>query len=228
MGFDPRSGGGQHLAHGEIIELAQIQLARPSDPSDSISLALFHGADPSPAPCVDATDVVCGLHLQGSATFTALPSTNPPLLGWRDDPTALGPGSLQVSLSLFGEVMTLDLIGARARLDSVEMPRGSIGGGLRRADVESKIVPAFVQALEQMLAMQCHDREPPTCACTDTLVDADDWLRWFDIDPKDCTITSQEVLKSAVGSNYIFYDVTIDSETLMSFGFGFEAVPAAW
>jgi hypothetical protein len=224
----------ERVARGDVVMLAMIQYAQPSDPSDSIAFTLYDGSNPSPAPCADALDTVCRRHLQGDGQFVALPPAHEPLLGERrSGRMTLGPGALAVTIPFFDDLIDLELAGARLRIDQVADTRlaGAIGGGLPASDLMAKLLPPFARYLEARIAAECFQRMDPQayCGCSDRGdYTAWYWLKYFDSYPKDCTVTIDELMRNSLIASLLSPDVEIDGLQLLSFGFGFEAVSASF
>jgi hypothetical protein len=231
MGLDPGLNTQQILDRGELLTLVQVQYAQKSDPSDSIAVTLFDGATPSPPPCDGMT---CGLHLRGDGQFTAEAQQGEPMLGERTRLPMLvvGPGALTTSIPIFGEVVELVLATARVRIDEADDQHlaGAIGGGLAKSEVE-KIVATFQHGLTRLIAEQCTPMStPPRCGCPDSgnQVGAEDWLGWFDAYPQDCVITFDELINNNLVVSLVLPDLLVDDEKVLSVGFHFEAVSAAF
>lgn len=70
-------------------------------------------------------------------------------------------------------------------------------------------------------------RPPPDCGCLpEDDYNARYWLAMFDMFPKDCSITTAEVLDNSIIASLLAPDDYVDGVEWLSFGFGFEAVPA--
>ena len=229
-GMSPATGAEALIDRGDILMLVQLQRAEPGA-DDTLAFSLYEGANPSITPCADELDAVCRRHLQGDAQFDVVETTDP-LVSPNAERPVIGPGSLTVAFGFFGEPVQLELLGARARILEATgtTMRGTIGGAITRADIENKLVPPFQRALEQLVAAQCTLVGPPACGCATTTdeYDARYWLGSFDVAPKDCVITAEEIVKSSIVISLTSPDVAIDGEHLLSFGFGFEAVAAAF
>lgn len=59
----PFDDAGIAIDRGDAIMLAELQTSAPEDPVDAVALTMFRGANPGPAPCVDAQDSACRRHL---------------------------------------------------------------------------------------------------------------------------------------------------------------------
>ena len=53
-------------------------------------------------------------------------------------------------------------------------------------------------------------------------------LRYFDVSPRDCVVTIDEVSRNSLVISPLSPDMKIDGVPMISFGFGFEAVPASF
>lgn len=202
-GADPRVNVTTKLASGEVIQLVDLQYARDSDPDDSVAFTLIDGS----------------LEARSSE----------PLLGERSTHEMfVGPGVASVTFAVFDDVLQLDLIGARARIDSADAGQlaAVVGGGLRPGDIETKLAPAFQRFLTARVALDC-TLEPPvsTCGCTDPRdgYGGHYWLEMFDTSPKDCTISDYEVIYNPVVQSLTWPDVMIDGDPFLSFGFAIHA-----
>ncbi len=210
--------------------LAELQTSAPEDPVDAVALTMFRGANPDPAPCVDAQDSVCRRHLQGDARFDARDAGELLLARRRELPITVRTGDMPLTFAFYGTPVELTLHDGQVVLDQLDDTRlaGRIGGWIDREDVVAQLIPLFVQVLEQRQAAECTEGgAPPDCGCPpEDNYNARYWLGIFDGFPRDCSITTTDVLDNSIISSLLSPDDHVDGVEWLSFGFGFEAVPA--
>lgn len=231
MELSPSDGNAQLIDRGEIITLAQLQFAQPTDAIDNVALTLSAGGNPDPLPC-DAIDTTCRRHLQGDAHFDVISQSEPMLAPHEGTTLHFGPVRMPVEVAFYGVVVELELIGARVVV-STYVPgsiKGIIAGALDDQQVATKLVPVLANRLEQIVAGQCTTRnEPPSCGCaTISSYDARYWLDKLDSSPRDCSITPAEIWNNSGTQTLTAPDVEIDGQWLLSIGIGFDAVPATF
>lgn len=148
------------------------------------------------------------------------------------DPSALpfdfGPSELTVPISFYGEIEQLDLVGTRVVVDHADTGgfTATIAGGLRTSEVETKLAPRFAAMLDELVAAQCAGGDAASgCGCRSG-TDPYAWLVMFDTSPKDCTVTTQEVLNNEIVKSLVMPDITIDGEQVLSIGFGVAGTPS--
>lgn len=159
-----------------------------------------------------------------------LDPTHEPLLGVPTEmPLLLGPGTATIELSLFGEIVPIELAGARVRLTTMNETTisGSIGGGVNQATLD-RMIAGFERYLDAWIARECTGT--PTsihrCGCAHTKeieYEVDYWLDLFDANERDCTLSFDEIAKNSLITSLLTPDVTIDGKQALSFAFGFTA-----
>jgi hypothetical protein len=219
------------LVHrGDVIMLAQVQTSAVTDPVDAVALTMLRGANPDPAPCIDAQDTTCGRHLQGGAHFDASDPGELLLARRRDLPYILATGTIPIAFAFYGTPIELTLVDGRVELEHFAEARlaGRVAGWLDRGDLEAELIPILADTLDQKIANECSPGgPPPDCGCPPKAdYNARWWLGWVDIAPRDCSITTPELLTHSPFGNLLPADRTIEDRQMLSFGFGFEAVPA--
>lgn len=231
QGFDIQAAADAAIARGTILMLGEAAIGGAA-PTDA-TFRMYAGANPQPAPCSGVSDPVCRRHLTGSATFDVMASSaRPPLAGTLANGTLLaGPGVLQISTVLLGPTpVSLDLIGARVRLQSVtagSLGQSVIAGAITQSEIDAKIYPSIHQNASAAVAADCTGTMPPGCGCTAGSTGRTQ-LSLFDTSPQDCAITLQEVRASTLLQSLLAPDVNIGGEAALSSGFGATAVQATF
>jgi hypothetical protein len=233
QGFDAQAATDQAIARGEILLLGEATIG--GDAPDAAKFTTHAGANPQPTPCNGAGDLVCRRHLQGTASFTLAPTSprHQPLAGTFANGTLVaGPGNLQIQIGGFlpGAPMVLELIGARVRLQSVtagSFGPGVIAGALSQAEVDTKFIPAVHQNAVTQVMADCTGTTPPDCGCAAGST-GKSYLNLFDTAPKNCVISLDEIRNNTLIQSLLAPDVTIEGQAALSFGFGVNAVKAAY
>ena len=162
-----------------------------------------------------------------------LDPTHEPLVGVpTEQPLVLGPGEANIELGLFGEIVPVDLIGARVRLTTMNETQitGSIGGALQQPTID-RMIASFERYLDAWIARDCTGT-PSTihrCGCAHTVeveYEVDYWLDLFDANARDCVLTFDEIAKNSLITSLLTPDVTIEGKRALSFAFGFTATAA--
>jgi hypothetical protein len=199
---DPTTNVMAKLITGEVVQLVDVQYASKTDPPNSVAFTLMDGS----------------MTLAGD-----------PLLGERTASTLiLGPGDLTLTFGFYDDVVQVELLHTRVRLEyagPTEL-QATIGGALRRETIVDQLIPGFVRFVEARVARDCSKWDDPTgCGCISVQsgTDGKTWLAWFDVAPKDCVITADEVIKNSSVRSLIAQDVQIENEWLLSFGIGIHA-----
>jgi hypothetical protein len=212
---------------GETITLINLGAGDLSNTTPA-TFATFTGTNPQPPACNGVGDTICGNHLQGTGSFDISPDSplSAPLVGAiAGGMMTAGPGALSMEFVLHGPV-ALDLIGARVRIASVSqdgLTSGVIAGGVRGADVDAKLIPAWAQIFEAKSNLDCPGNTPPACGCTSGS-EGETILGLFDSAPQDCAIDVNEVRNNSLIQSLISPDLTIDGQPALSLGIGFTAV----
>ncbi|MCG8416722.1 MAG: hypothetical protein MJE77_02110 [Proteobacteria bacterium] len=237
---------GEALNEGSIILLAEVKATSLTEGCGSVNVYL--GKDPTPAPCENAQDTTCGRHLDGNGTFVIddSVSADTEVVGTVNNSRFLltkndEPGSVSIQLDLGdGQPITLNLSGARIEIPTLAttgITDGLLGGAITKEHLDETIIPAIHGFVEEAVKDDC--TAPPNCTCTlsspGALI-----LDTFDLKPKDCVVTQEEltthelietVLKSDVDlfdAKGVFNpndDGVVDS---LSLGIGFSATTASF
>lgn len=231
---------------GDIILLANVQ-ATALTTASGVGTTIYLGDNPGTAPCVDANDMVCGLHLDGSTTFDVAAASP-----GRDMATLVGqiiggqlkggPGSVTIELSLVqgGDALVVNLVGARVEVGAVTadtMTGGKLGGAITEEALNDDILPALHTILGDTIAEDCTATSAPCCTDGSTgqlLIDLFD-----ESEPQDCTVTLDELKNNSLISSLLAPDVDLFNgepvqanfdprqdgvKDSLSLGIGFEAV----
>lgn len=219
------------VARGQILMLGEAELG--VDSPTGASFTMYTGADPQPPACNGAADLVCRRHLTGSGAIGVAASSahDPPLAGTIANGTLVaGPGHLEVSVVFPAGPVLLELIGARVRLQPVaatSLGQSVIAGAVTATQVDTQIFPAMQQSMSLRVAMDCPGTTPPGCGCASGS-QGSTYLNLFDISPKDCKITLDEVRNNTLIKSLFAPDVTIEGQTALSVGFAVTAVKATF
>lgn len=246
--FDLQATNDDHLRRGDILLLANVKAVSLTSAA-GVGTSIHLGANPSIAPCIDANDLVCGQHLNGTASFEIEPTApiHPPLLGeTMGGRLTGGPGVVTIALSLVqGEApQMLDLVGARVDVGVISdtgMMQGRLGGALTEAEVQSKFVPALHATVSNTIAQDCAGISAPCCEAGSS---GEMLVELFDAsEPLDCVVTLQELQSSSAIMSLVAPDVdlfdgdpadgnfaprTDGIKDCLSLGLGFEATSAVF
>jgi len=231
QGFDVQTPTDQSLARGGSITLADLAAPDLTNATGA-TFTLFAGTNPSPTPCNNSADTVCGHHLTGTGTFdvAAMPRDTPIAGAIASTVFTGGPGHLSIPLYVMtGSPTIITLLGARAKLTPKTggVMTGIIAGAVSTADINSKIYPAMQQSFSAAVAQDCSMlANPPTCGCTQGSTGAT-MISLFDTN-QDCAITLTEVKNNSLIMALFAPDVTVENQSALSVGFAFTAVDAAF
>jgi hypothetical protein len=235
-GVAPQIATDDQVDHGSILLLANVKATGLVD-APSAELSFYEGANPAPPACDGGSDVDCGKHLLGNATFDiAAGSPTDSKLDGAITSGALkaGPGKVEVSVA-FAPATTTLLSLQHARAEVVVTadgfgPGSKIGGAISDADVSASVLPGLHQAVNVVIDADCQGNHvPPTCGCTQGSHGAE-LVSAFDANT-DCSVTLDEFSSSALTQSLLAPDVDLDgdgSPDALSFGFGVSAVKATF
>lgn len=227
--FDLQGTVDTQIMEGDIIILTDMQTTSLTT-ATGVGVWVYLGANPSPDPCTDANDTVCGHHLDGSGSFGVDP-TSPTdavivgqLVAGKYDG---GPGNVTIEISLVeGEDtgIVINLIGAKMEIGSVTdstMSNGKLGGAVTEEDLDGEIMPELHTILNNTITDDCSG-EPVDCPGADcrpcgceegatgrTLLDLfDEYTTPGDGIP-DCKVDFQELLDNSLISSLLAPDVDL-------------------
>jgi hypothetical protein len=180
-GFDLQGVSDQLVARGSLILLFEALASSFSDAPSASGRAL-QGGSPSPAPCTDESDLVCGHHLDGSGTFVA-ESPAPAYASGSVVASLLtiGPGSTRMPV-LFSDTPTwvkLERAFVRARVTDERLLQGHLAGAIPAAEISDVVIPQLHGALSALVVRDCPDgmcKANSAGASVLMLFDADDNL----------------------------------------------------
>jgi len=219
------------INEGDIILLLALQTKDfMSSSGAGLQVKLADKASAMPAPCTDATDTVCGHHLDGTGKFTV--SADSP-----DDVAVAGkiiggtfnggPGNLSLKIALGGpEGVQLELIGARAKASGMSetgITSVILAGALPQEQLNTQVIPAIHSQLGPLIARDCAPAMG-MCNCTGTGATV---LMLFDAD-KDCAVTVEEIKSNTLIQSLLAPDVTIDGQAALSIGIKVKATGASF
>ncbi len=222
------------IAKGTTIILATLQTTDFTSASGA-GFMTYKGANPSPAPCTNTNDTVCGHHLTGSGTFDIAASTpmDPLLVGNFASgtmSTPVGVASMPLPLAFGGTMFTVELIGARVQVTAASATglTAILAGAIPSSQMDTKVYPAMQTGFMAEIARDCTAlTSPPTCGCTSGSAGAQD-ISLLDTNPTDCAITVMEIKSNSLISALFAPDVTIDGQMGLSVGVKVTAVGATF
>jgi hypothetical protein len=219
------------INNGTIITLADVG-ATDLGTSSTASFALFEGANPMPAPCLDAQDTACRKHLTGTGEFTAKSApVDPPLQGAvASGDLVAGPGHLSVQFAFFG-LVPAQLTLLAARVDLMPTATGMMGkltGAISKNDVDNVFMPSIQTGFGPIVVRDCTAlTSPPSCGCmTDS--QGKSLLGLFDTTPQDCQISVDEVRNNPIIVSLFAPDLVVEGRDALSFGVHVHAVGATY
>lgn len=210
--FDIQASLDAQVAEGSIVLLTDIQ-ATDLAMASGVGLRVYLGENPSIAPCADANDMVCGNHLEGTASFEIDPASPTDallvgsIIGGR---FTGGPGTVTIQISLVegGAPLTLDLIGARVEIGAVSatgLMSGKLGGAITQADLDNVVLPAMVDIMTTTFEDDCMGTAP---ACCDAGSTGETLMDLFD-ENDDCTVDLTELKNNSLISSLLAPDVDL-------------------
>lgn len=234
-GLDIQSAVTSDINRGATVTLATVE-ADAYNNDDSINVSIYNGENSDPSPCAGPEDNECGKHLSGSASFDVKSnsSTVAPLTGSvTNSAMAVGQGevTMQVTFSPTSAPLTLNLKNAsiEGTLTSSTINDGVIAGAVTDTDMQSDVLPAIVETLNEAVVLDCTlDPAAGNGCCTDTDSRGADILGLFDGDA-DCAITLTEFQSNALVQQLLTPDLDLDADAnadAYSIGLEFTAVGA--
>jgi hypothetical protein len=162
----------------------------------------------------------------GLTTVIGNVDSPPPVPVFREGNDWVGHGgSLSVMTGFFNAPIQLDLANAHVSFaEDVSALTGKIAGGVSKADVTGKLIPAATVLANEVVRRDCANAMALDCltACTpDT--NGKTILGLFDAD-HDCIVTADEIRQNSLIVSVVSPDVWFDDVGYLSFGFRFEAV----
>ncbi len=233
------------IARGDVIMLFALRASSAAD-SPVAGLCTYEGTAPSPAPCLNPSDVMtCGQHLQGTASFDVAADT--PEVTSIEGAIAAGnflslppvsTGRAFVRLPLGGGSALLPIVATQIDVQtaSASLMSGKIGGAVSTETVDEVLIPAIATMIGIQVGNDCSP-DAIDCNCTPGS-SAASMLSFFD-DNNDCAVTPEELAMSSL------IEATLRNPDLdlldaagmpgsdgvldhLSLGFGFSAVAASF
>ena len=234
QGFDIKKTLDDAVNSGSIILLLDFQSPNFTSTTGA-GLAVKLGDMPMPAACTNPDDLTtCGKHLDGNGSFTI--KSDSPTDAEVDGKIAGGvfsggPGTLSLQIALGStDPINLDLIGARAKASGISetgMMDVTLAGALTQADLDTKVIPAVHAQLGPIITRDCPDATVAnSCMCTSSSSTGHTILGLFDTNPKDCTVTIEEIKTNSLIQSLLAPDVVIDGQDALSLGIKVTAVKA--
>lgn len=192
----------QAVNHGDIILLIDVQTEDLMN-SSAAGFGVKIGAMPNPPACTDASDPVCGRHLNGQGSFQIAPSSpTDAVVAGKISSGAFtgGPGdvSLQIAIGTTTPI-SLDLVHARvnATFKADGTLTATVGGLVTQQALTTQIGPVLQTQIMSLLTTQCTPGGAGTCGCpTNSTANT---LLGIGLDANhDCLITTDEILNFSV------------------------------
>lgn len=229
FGIDRQGNTSAAVDRGDVLLLLDVQATDLMNASNA-GVNFYIGSNPSPAPCVSASDSICRRHLAGNGSFMIASGQPhvPAMLGAISNGeyiTASG-GNLRIQIAPTGTAIELDLIGARAKITGITenaVATGILGGAVTKSDVENKLSPAIVAAYNAIIKRDCTSPTPPGCGCAAGTNGAV-LIATFDGAQPSCRIELDEYTGNTDVQKAIAPDVMVDGQLAVSIGLGFTAV----
>lgn len=226
------------IAKGHLISLVNINATDLSEATE-VNFSLLAGATeptPTPAPCADEKDAVCGHHLNGTGVFSFDDTTEvqAPLRGEIVSGTlTAGPGNVALRIFLNESPVTLPLQNARVEIRGLTANTwadegNKLGGAVSNAEIASILMPALAGFFRAAFEDSCDEggAVETNCGCTGNggTVQA-----LFDRTPEDCAISDQEVVSFIDPLLQRDIDLNDDgTNDAVSIGVGLSAVGASF
>jgi hypothetical protein len=224
FGFDTQASVDDSIDQGFSITLLRL--------TTTAAFETYIGENPVPPACNGAGDTICRRHLDGNGAFDVVAAAPTGTMPYTETGgiTTGGPGTAVISLTLFGQSVPiyLELIGARftGMASQFGVTSAKLAGAVTQDHLNTTVIPALAVNLESILAVDCPGPMPPNCNCAPGSNGAQ-LIQLFDADA-DCAITALEIQNNALVMSLLAPDVTINGTDAISFGIGFEAVPATY
>jgi hypothetical protein len=232
QGFDSQATMSRAIDTGSALMLGDLA-ANNLTTASLATFTIYQGANPTPAPCSSAQDIVCRKHLTGSGSFSINPTApkDTPLFGSiTAGKLTAGPGHLTVQVTVTSATpVMVTLLGARVELTSTATSStGKLAGAVSMTDINTKIIPAVRDGMAAEVVKQCTMlTSPPNCGCP-TGSTAKTFLSLFDTNPQDCNISLTEVQNNSLVQSLLAPDVTVEGQQALSLGVGVHAVAGAF
>ncbi|MCP3141581.1 hypothetical protein [Pyxidicoccus xibeiensis] len=232
QGFDVQSSVTTGVDRGSTIQLFDFAADNLSnDATASVAMKWGDPATANPAACASGADTQCRRHLQGMGTFTLAPdSPNVAALSGAFSGGIFngGPGTLPLAITLGAAPLKATLMGARIRARGASESAVEtiiVAGAMSEADVQAKLIPAMALSFSAQVSADCHAPGQLDCGCAESS-SGKTLIALFDVAPRDCTISSEEVSGSSLIQALLSPDVVIDGTPGLSLGLKAKAVKA--
>ncbi len=214
---------------GGIILLSRFK-ATALTTATGVGSWIYLGDQATPAPCVDETDTVCRLHLDGNASFT-LDAASPDNAKTKGQIVGGmytgGPGTVTIQIALTegsDQAVSLNLIGARMSTSVTDTAVGTagspgkLGGAITDEDLHNDVLPALHDILTDNINGDCTGTTTgmPPCGCDEgatgqTLLDLFDELpdRPGTEPDGDCVVDFEELENNSLISSLLAPDVDL-------------------
>jgi hypothetical protein len=222
------------IKEGSVILLVDFQ--SKDFVNSNAGFSTKFGTNPNPPACSSATDMTCGGHLMGGASFQiAQGSPGNALVTGKLQNGVFdgGPGNLSLQITIGSTTpILIPLVRARVKVTSVSETslKALVGGLITAADFRTNVGGALEVSLGELLASVCTDRDnPPGCGCIGL---AGELIQLLDVNPSNCQVSVDEILAFPGTSAFTSPDVcSMDScsaADAISVGLNIEAVAATF
>lgn len=238
QGFELQASIDEAVLEGSIILLVDVQ-TKDFQNTTAAGISLKLGSNPTPAPCTDPqnpTPATCGKHLDGTGSFSIDPSSPDALVAGKIVAGTFtgGPGTISIQIALGGaEPVNLNLISARAKATGISengITDIVLAGALTEDDLNSEVLPAIHAQLGPLITRDCPAPNEANCGCSSGT--GRTILNLFDTNPKDCTVTLDEIKSNTLIQSLLSPDVcskaSCDKPDALSLGIKGKAVKATF
>lgn len=221
QGFQTQTDSDLALARGDEIALIQSTTI-----GTQTSVYVLTGKNPQPTPCADGGDTTCGRHFDGGSFEFETP-TGTALMGSNDGGSASvsGTTAVQFPIAYFGAVVNVAVHKPHVQLNADGT--GVMSGAMLTSEINSSLAPAAQARFTKLVARDCTGGAPPECGCT-AGTDGATLLALYEVAPKNCVISLQEINENSLFLSLHAPDQTIDGQPALSLGFRFDVVPATF
>lgn len=223
MGFDDTTAPNAALARGDDLTLVQTTAL-----GGEVSVFALTGKNPQPTPCADGGDTVCGRHFVDGQFEYEAPAPGA-LVGTVNGTvvTATGTSTVKFPLAYFGAVVKVSV--QKPQLQLVRSDAGVVTGRIAGSTPTNETVPLLNEAARvhfaSVIAAECTGGAAPACGCPSGSTAAT-MLNLFEVTPKDCVITIDEIAGNSILMSLLAADVMVDGQPALSLGYEFDVVPA--
>jgi hypothetical protein len=219
------------INEGSVIMLVDFQSKDFANSNAGFSTKF--GINPNPPAC--SSDMTCGHHLMGGASFEV--ATDSPrdalVTGKLENGTFDGKGKLSLQITIGStDPILIPLVRARVKVTSVSETslKALVAGLISAEDFRTHVGGALQVSLGELQASVCTDpTSPPGCGCVGL---AGELLKLLDSSPSDCQVSIDEILAFPGTAAFTSPDGcskdTCSAADAISVGLNIEAVAATF